>query len=96
MKNLFVLGLALTVTSAVSFAGEIKSGPQAGDSLGAFYVTKCAGAENDGVAEGKNLCYRCRNSRKPQVVVFTRSTDAKVVDLIKQIDAESTRTRMQS
>ena len=49
-------------------------------------MTKCAGAETDGVAEGKNLCYRCRNGAKPQVVIFTRSTDARVVELVQQID----------
>lgn len=93
VKNLFVLGLALAVTTGVSFAGEIKSGPQAGDRLGAFNVTKCAGAEKDGVPEGGNLCYRCRNSRKPQVVVFTRSTDPEVIELVKQIDAAITKNK---
>jgi hypothetical protein len=65
---------------------ELKSGPQCGDSLGAFYVTKVAGAESDGVKEGQNLCYRCRNGKSPQVVVFTRSTDPKVAELVKQLD----------
>lgn len=86
MKNLFVLGLIVSVSSAVSAGEEVKSGPQTGDRLGAFYVTKCAGAESDGVAEGNNLCYRCRNGAKPQVVIFTRSTDPKVVELIQQLD----------
>ncbi len=86
MKNLIVTGLALVVSASVALAEDVKSGPQTGDRLGAFYVTKCAGAETDGVKEGKELCYRCRNSRKPQVVIFTRSTDPKVVDLIKKID----------
>ena len=86
MKNLFVLGLIVAVTSAVSVGEEVKSGPQTGDRLGAFYVTKCAGAEDDGIAEGKNLCYRCRNGAKPQVVIFTRSSDPKIVELIQQLD----------
>lgn len=87
MKNLVVFGLAFAVTAGISVAGELKSGPQAGQGLGAFYVTKCAGAEKDRVDVGEELCYRCKNSRKPQVVVFTRSKDAKVIDLVKQIDA---------
>lgn len=87
MKNLVVFGLAFAVTSGVGFAGDLKSGPQAGDPLKPFYVTKCAGAEKDGVSEGDELCYRCKNSRKPQVVIFTRSTDPKVIDLVKKIDA---------
>ncbi|RCS46403.1 hypothetical protein DTL42_15715 [Bremerella cremea] len=55
--------------------------------IGAFYVTKLAGAEEDGVKVGKNLCYRCKNGGRPQVMVFTRSSDKAVVDLIKQLDA---------
>lgn len=94
MKNLFVLSLGLVVALAVSGTAsadeaakkQIKSGPQVGDSLGAFYVTKVAGAEDDGVEKGQNLCYRCRNGAKPQVVVFTRSTDPKVARLIKRLD----------
>lgn len=94
MKKLFVLSLGLVVALAVSGTAsadeaakkQVKSGPQVGDSLGAFYVTKIAGAEDDGVETGQNLCYRCRNGAKPQVVVFTRSTDKKVARLIKQLD----------
>jgi len=86
VKNFFALGMILAVSSAVTAGETVKSGPQTGDSLGAFYVTKCAGAETDGVAEGKNLCYRCRNGAKPQVVIFTRSTDKRIVELVQQID----------
>ncbi len=94
MKNLFVLSLGLVVALAASgivtaeeaAKNELKSGPQTGDSLGAFYVTKIAGAEDDGVDEGQNLCYRCRNGSKPQVIVFTRSTDPKVAELVKKLD----------
>ncbi len=87
MKNCFIFGLALCVTSAVSFGEELASGPKVGSSIGAFNVTKCAGAADDGVAEGANLCYRCKNGSRPQVMVFTRSTDAKVIKLVKAIDA---------
>ena len=94
MKNLSLLSLSLAValtTAGSVFAEEaasdgLKSGPQDGDKIGAFYVTKVAGAEEDGVAEGKNLCYRCRNGARPQVIVFTRSTDGKVKELVKKLD----------
>ena len=94
MKNLSVLSLGLValMASVVTLNAEeaatmaLKSGPQMGDSIGAFYVTKLAGAEDDGVKEGKNLCYRCRNGLKPQVMVFTRSTDPKVVELVTKLD----------
>lgn len=93
MKNFLVLGLALALVSATTASAEkpakkggMKSGLQPGENVGAFYVTKCAGAEYDGVAEGKNLCYRCRNGSKPQVMVFTRSDDPKVAELVKKLD----------
>lgn len=91
MKNFVVLSLGLVLAFAVNGVAsaddaQLKSGLQAGDSLGAFYVTKIAGAEDDGVEQGKNLCYRCRNGAKPQVIVFTRSTDKKVARLLKQLD----------
>ena len=89
MKNLFVLSLGLVVALAITgnaSADNVKSGPQSGDSLGAFYVTKIAGADEDGVPKGKNLCYRCRNGSKPQVMVFTRSTDPKVAELVRKLD----------
>ena len=89
MKNPLVLGLGLVVAltaGSLSADEAVKSGPQTGDSLGAFYVTKIAGAETDGVDVGKNLCYRCRNGRKPQVIVFTRSSDDKVAELVAKLD----------
>jgi hypothetical protein len=94
VKNLFVLSLGLVValsvggiaTAADATKDEVKSGPQTGDSLGAFYVTKIAGAEDDGVPVEENLCYRCKNGRKPQVIVFTRSSNPKVAELVAKLD----------
>ncbi|MDG2223427.1 MAG: hypothetical protein P8L85_18740 [Rubripirellula sp.] len=89
MKNLFVMSLGFVVAAAIAgnvAAEDVKSGPQTGDSLGAFYVTKIAGADEDGIDEGQNLCYRCRNGARPQVIVFTRSTDPKVAELVRKLD----------
>ncbi|MEO8271180.1 MAG: hypothetical protein ABI557_15770, partial [Aureliella sp.] len=61
-----------------------------GKDIAPFYVTKTAGAEEDGVACGKNLCYRCKNGSRPQVMVFTRSSDDKVVALVKKLDEQLT------
>lgn len=78
--------VALAFSGVVNAETTVKSGPQAGDSLGAFYVTKVAGAEEDGVDKNANLCYRCRNGRRPQVIVFTRATDGKVAELVAKLD----------
>ncbi len=83
----FALAVALLCPSFAA-AEELKSGLAAGKSIAPFYVTKTAGAEDDGVACGDNLCYRCKNGSRPQVMVFTRSTDAKVVALVKQLDEQ--------
>jgi hypothetical protein len=81
-----MLAVALLVSGSFAIAEEVKSGLQAGKFIGPFYVTKLAGAKTDGVKVGANLCYRCKNGGRPQVMVFTRSTDKKVVDLVKGLD----------
>ncbi|MCA8988612.1 MAG: hypothetical protein KDA78_13265 [Planctomycetaceae bacterium] len=88
MKQLLAMAgaVALALGTSLVIAEEAKSGLQPGQNVGAFFVTKVCGAEGDGVEVGKNLCYRCKNGRRPQVMVFTRSADAKVVELIKQLD----------
>lgn len=78
---------ALVAGTSLLSAEETKSGLQKGEQIGAFYVTKLAGAEEDGTEVGKNLCYRCKNGGRPQVMIFTRSSDKAVVELIKQLDA---------
>lgn len=88
MKQFSVLAIAAMLLAAPSFATaeELKSGLQSGDAIGAFNVTKICGAESDGVEAGKNLCYRCKNGSRPQVMVFTRSSDGKVVELVRSLD----------
>ncbi len=84
----FAVVMALAFSGFSASAEDIKSGLKEGDAIGAFDVTKCAGAEKDKVAVGDNLCYRCKNGSRPQVMVFTRSTDEKVVALVKQLDEQ--------
>ncbi|MEC8555690.1 MAG: hypothetical protein VXZ82_11850 [Planctomycetota bacterium] len=77
---------AMMLLSSVAVAEDVKSGLNEGDRIGAFNVVKCAGAEDDKVAVGKELCYRCKNGSRPQVMVFTRSTDAKLQKLVQGLD----------
>lgn len=83
----FALALALAVPS-LAVGEDVKSGLECGKGIAPFYVTKVAGAEDDGVAKDDNLCYRCKNGSRPQVMVFTRSTDAKVIALVEKLDAQ--------
>lgn len=87
MKRLLSLAVALGVMmSSVVIAEDVKSGLEEGAGIAPFYVTKIAGAEEDGKSAGDNLCYRCKNGSRPQVMVFTRSTNDKVVALVKKLD----------
>ena len=57
MKTLTTLGLSLAMVAAAG-AAELECGLKIGDPIGAFQVTKCAGAVNDNVPVGEQLCYR--------------------------------------
>ncbi len=86
-----ILGLAAAcamVFSSAAVAEELKSGLGEGEMIGAFTVTKCAGAEDDSVAVGDTLCYRCKNGSRPQVMVFTRGSSEKLVKLVQELDEQ--------
>ena len=89
MKRFIACAVAAVMMFGASVsAEEVKSGVQSGSPIGAFFVEKIAGADEDGVTVGKNLCYRCKNGGRPQVVIFTRSADPQVINLIDRLDTE--------
>ena len=47
----------VAATGVALAAGDLKSGPQVGDPVGAYNVTKITGP-SDGVQIGAQLCYR--------------------------------------
>ena len=47
MRKAFLMAVALVLGVAVTASAEVTSGPQAGDSVGAFTVTKVAGNADD-------------------------------------------------
>ena len=58
MRTLVAFGFAAALLSAsAAEAGEIESGLEVGQSVGAFDVVKYGGAD-DGIAVGQQLCYR--------------------------------------
>ena len=81
--------LLLTLVGTLQ-AGDLKSGLQPGDELGAFDVEKCAGAVNDGKEVGANFCYRCMLGNKPVVMVFARKADERLAELVKHLEEEIT------
>jgi len=72
--------------SLISSVGADSGGLKEGDSLGAFEVTKVAGALDDAVEPGETLCYRCRYGSRPMVLVFARETGGRVPELLEAID----------
>ena len=88
-RLVLVSTLAVTLMLfATAIAGDaVVTCLEKGDTVGVFYVTKVAGAEDDGVKEGQELCYRCRYGSRPMVIVFTRETGGKLPALVKTIDA---------
>lgn len=84
LMPLAVFGLLLS--SVVSADDSSEQCLKAGSSLPAFYVTKVAGADDDGVEPGQELCYRCKYGSRPMVMVFARDTGGNVNDLVKQLD----------
>lgn len=85
MRKIAGLVVALAVLAGAVFAAEFQSGLQKDQPIPAFYVTKVAGPE-DGVKVGDNLCYRCKYGARPQVMIFSRTTDERLASLVKQLD----------
>ena len=88
MRAASVMAVALFCVATVVAQAEVTSGPQVGDSVGAFTVTKVTGNPDDGVADGRTLCYRCKMGQRPVVMVFARSADEKLAKLLKKIEEE--------
>ena len=86
--RLAIVGTLMLLLSTAVVMADVKSGPQPGDSVGAFTVTKVTGNADDGVADGKSLCYRCKMGARPVVMVFARSGDESLAKLMKKIDEE--------
>ena len=80
---------ALAITLLLTFTGMAAAADclKEGDAVGAFYVSKVAGADGDGVEVGQELCYRCRYGSRPMVIVFTRQANGKLAELVKELDA---------
>lgn len=79
LTHLSLLGL-LAVTGLAVAADK---GLSIGDSVPAFNVRDITGPN-----KGKTLCYRCKYGAQPVVTIFTRSVDANVVSLVKNIDEQ--------
>lgn len=89
MVRLFAMiaAVALLAVPSVYADDSHSEGLCEGDRIGAFYVTKIAGAEGDGIDVGEDLCYRCRYGSRPMVMVFTRDAGEGVAKFVKELDS---------
>jgi len=88
MRTTRFLAAMVVLAAAVVARAEVTSGPQVGDRVGAFTVTKVTGNAADGIADGQHLCYRCKTGAKPVVMVFARTADEKLAKLLKKVEEE--------
>ncbi|MFM7107472.1 MAG: hypothetical protein ACKOZU_02525 [Planctomycetaceae bacterium] len=88
MRSARFLAVVAVLAMAVVARAEVTSGPQVGDRVGAFTVTKVAGNPGDGITDGQHLCYRCKTGAKPVVMVFARTADEKLAKLLKKVEEE--------
>ena len=86
MKTLTGFCVALVVLGSAVLAADLKSGLQPGQPIPAFDVLKCAGAVDDGVKVGTQLCYRCKYGAAPMVMVFSRGSNESVATLATRLD----------
>jgi hypothetical protein len=88
MFRVSVLVAAIAFGTAFTASAAVTSGPQPGDKVGAFTVTKVTGNPDDGVDDGKTLCYRCKMGQRPVVMIFARTADAGLAKLIEKLEEE--------
>lgn len=82
MKRFIAPLFAFLAVAGVAIAGEVKSGPDIGESTTAFNVKDITGP-----SKGTSLCYRCQYGAKPVTCIFTREINPEVTTLIQEIDA---------
>ena len=88
MRSACAMAVAILVFGAAVASAELTSGPQVGDTVGAFTVLKVAGNPDDGFAVGRSGCYRCKTGSKPVVMVFARSGSESLAKLLKKVEEE--------
>jgi hypothetical protein len=86
IRNLLAAAVVVALAGGVVVAGELKSGPQAGQKVpGPFHPFNVTGED-----AGKEACLYCKHGDNPVAVVFARNPDCPMTrKLIKALDAET-------
>lgn len=87
IRRILSLAVVAVVAIGVSFAGELKSGPQPGDKFpGAFHPLNVTGE-----SKGEKTCLVCKAGGAPVAMVFARCADCEMTGkLIKKLDEVTT------
>lgn len=81
--RLFAAAVAAVVLSLPVSAGELKSGPQAGEKVpGPFHPVNVTGAH-----KGEKFCLFCVNGENPVAMVFAREHSPELAKLVMKLDA---------
>ncbi|HMP17132.1 MAG TPA: hypothetical protein PKD72_08930, partial [Gemmatales bacterium] len=91
MMRKFAVSLALIACVGFVMAGEIKSGPQVGQGVGAFHPFNVFNAEDNDLSMKEN-CIVCQYGSKPVALVFARNTSKPVAELVKKLDGAVAKT----
>jgi hypothetical protein len=87
--RLFAAAVAAIALSLPVSAGELKSGPQAGEKVpGPFHPVNVTGAH-----KGEKFCLFCVNGENPVAMVFARENSPELTKLIKKLDEATAKNK---
>jgi hypothetical protein len=87
--RLFAAALAAAVLALPVSAGELKSGPQAGEKVpGPFHPVNVTGEH-----KGEKFCLFCVNGENPVAMVFARESSPELTKLIKKLDEATAKNK---
>ena len=90
--RLFAAALTAAALTLPAVAGDVKSGPQAGEKVpGPFHPINVNGDH-----KGEKFCLFCVNGENPVAMVFAREASPEVVKLIKKIDEATVKNKEKS
>ena len=87
--RLFAAAVAAVALSLPASAGELKSGPQAGEKVpGPFHPVNVTGEH-----KGEKFCLFCVNGENPVAMIFAREISPELTKLIKKIDEATAKNK---
>ena len=90
--RLFAAAVAAAALTLPAWAGDVKSGPQAGEKVpGPFHPINVNGEH-----KGEKFCLFCVNGENPVAMVFARENSPELAKLVKKIDEATVKNKDKS